>query len=74
MQFKDDITNEPLEQREDDKPESVQRRLDVYQKMIDPVLNFYRKKGLLAEFAGTESNVIYPEVKKYLTSFQSKKA
>jgi len=68
--FKDDVTNEPLEQREDDKPESVRKRLQVYQSMVDPVLNFYRTKKLLVEFVGTESNVIWPEVKKFLTQFQ----
>jgi len=62
-----------LVQREDDKPESVKQRLEVYQKMITPVLEFYRKEGLLKEFAGTESNVIWPKVKEFLIEFQSKK-
>lgn len=68
------MTNEPLEQRDDDKPESVRKRLEVYQSMVDPVLNYYRNKKLLAEFAGTESNVIWPEVKKFLTQFQQSPA
>jgi len=65
----DDLTGEKLVQREDDKPESVQKRLQVYQDMIQPVLDFYKDRNLLYEFQGTESNVIYPEVKKFLTSF-----
>ncbi len=59
-------------QREDDKPESVKQRLEVYQTMIAPVLDFYRKEGFLSEFAGTESNVIWPKVKEYLQGFQNK--
>lgn len=70
FQFKDDVTNEPLDQRDDDKPESVRKRLEVYQSMVDPVLKFYRDKKLLIEFSGTESNVIWPEVKKFLAQFQ----
>jgi len=42
LQGKDDVTGEPLEQRHDDKPETVQKRLEAYKKMTEPVLNFYR--------------------------------
>ena len=42
LQGKDDVTGEPLEQRHDDKPETVQKRLEAYKQMTEPVLNFYR--------------------------------
>jgi len=61
----DDVTGEALMQRPDDTPEAVTQRLQKYQQMIDPLLEFYSKQGILKGFAGTESNKIYPEVKKY---------
>ena len=46
----DDLTNEPLIQREDDKPETVLKRLDVYHEETKPLSDFYKKisdRGLL---------------------------
>ena len=39
----DDETGEPLVQRDDDKPESVRNRLEVFQNVTEPVLEYYRK-------------------------------
>jgi adenylate kinase len=36
-----------LYQREDDRPESVRVRMDVYEKSTSPLTDFYRRKGLL---------------------------
>ena len=44
-----------LYQREDDRPESVQRRIEVYQKETLPVLDFYRDKGLLLDVSGLDT-------------------
>merc|ERR1712183_964604 len=52
---KDDKTGEDLIQREDDKPESVRNRLEVFKAGTRPVLDYFREKGILAEFKGTES-------------------
>lgn len=41
-----------LYQREDDRPEAVKRRIEVYQTETLPVLDFYRQRGLLADVAG----------------------
>lgn len=38
----DDITNEPLIQRDDDKEETVRKRLDVYHRQTEPLINYYR--------------------------------
>merc|ERR1712096_238295 len=65
---KDDETGEDLVQREDDKPESVRNRLEVFQASTEPVLEFYRKMGILQDFHGTESKKIWPHVEKYLKS------
>ena len=46
----DDETGEPLVQREDDKPDTVLKRLDVYHEQTKPLTTFYkgqRDSGLL---------------------------
>ena len=35
--------------RDDDKPEAVQKRLEVYREQTAPLIDFYRKKGLLID-------------------------
>jgi adenylate kinase len=44
-----------LEQRDDDKPETVQRRLDVYHEQTEPLIKWYEDKGLLRRFDGARS-------------------
>lgn len=63
---KDDITGEKLIQREDDKPESVRRRLDLYTKTTEPLVDFYKEMSTLKTFQGTKSDVIYVDVKEWL--------
>ncbi|XP_063605791.1 GTP:AMP phosphotransferase AK3, mitochondrial-like isoform X2 [Penaeus indicus] len=63
---KDDVTGEPLVQREDDKPESVRHRLEVYATNTKPLKKFYEDLGILQVFHGTESNEIWPRVHKYM--------
>lgn len=38
----DDVTGEPLVQRDDDTPETVMQRLKAYQIQTEPVLEYYR--------------------------------
>src|SRR5262245_20775389 len=38
---KDDVTGEPLVQRDDDKEETVRKRLEVYQAQTRPLVDFY---------------------------------
>lgn len=40
---KDDVTGEPLIQREDDKEDTVRYRLDVYEEQTAPLKSYYRK-------------------------------
>ena len=42
----DDITGEALIQREDDAPEVIKKRLDVYFNETEPLLDFYKNKNL----------------------------
>src|SRR5215510_13048291 len=44
-----------LYQREDDREDTVRRRLDVFHQETAPVLAHYKKKGLLRRVAGTGS-------------------
>lgn len=65
---KDDVTGEPLTQRKDDQPEAVQKRLEIYSKTFNPILEFYKSKGILEEFSGKTSDEIWPYVFKFLST------
>jgi len=39
---KDDATGEPLIQRDDDKPETVKKRLEVYRQQTRPLVDYYQ--------------------------------
>ncbi|XP_021550073.1 GTP:AMP phosphotransferase AK3, mitochondrial isoform X2 [Neomonachus schauinslandi] len=62
----DDLTGEPLIQRDDDKPETVVKRLKAYEVQTQPVLEYYQKKGVLETFSGTETDKIWPYVYAFL--------
>ncbi len=54
-------------QRDDDLPETVQKRLLVYQEQTEPLINYYREKGLLESFDGQEPiKVLFEKVCKVL--------
>lgn len=42
-----DICGGELYQREDDKPEIVKHRLEVYNKQFKPIVEYYKEKGIL---------------------------
>jgi len=48
-----DIDGSELYQREDDKTETVQKRIEVYQKQTAPLIEYYSKQGLIHEVDGT---------------------
>lgn len=48
-----DIDGSELYQRDDDKPETVKRRIDVYMEQTSPLINYYRDEGTLVEVDGT---------------------
>lgn len=41
----DDVTGEPLVQRNDDKPEVLKERLSIYAEVTAPILNVFREAG-----------------------------
>jgi adenylate kinase len=43
VEGKDDVTGEPLVQRDDDKEEVVKKRLDVYHAQTEPLVEYYKK-------------------------------
>lgn len=72
VEGKDDVTGEPLVQRPDDKPEAVRKRLEIYESVTRPVIEFYKEKGILKEFEGRTSDEIWPKVTAYLDSIFNK--
>jgi adenylate kinase len=42
-----------LVQRDDDKPETVKRRLSVYHEQTEPLLSHFEERGVLRRFDGT---------------------
>jgi len=51
----DDETGETLIQRDDDKPEAIAHRLDVYLKQTEPLIAFYQEAGLLVNVDASPS-------------------
>jgi len=50
----DDVDGSPLFQRDDDKPETVQHRIDVYKAQTAPLIAYFKSAGLLVEVDGTQ--------------------
>lgn len=56
--LKDGICDEcgaVLQIRADDQPEIIAKRLDIYHKETEPLIQFFRQKGLLEEVKGSEN-------------------
>jgi len=67
IEGRDDITGEKLVQREDDKEEIVQSRLNTYHELTEPLVRYYQKQVILKAIdgAGSPEN-IYAEIKQTL--------
>ncbi len=50
-----DVCGEALILREDDKPETVKSRLDVYHEQTQPLIDYYKAQGILKEVDGTKN-------------------
>ncbi len=50
----DDIDGSQLYQREDDQPDTIRHRINVYQEQTAPLIDHYRDKGILVEIDGTQ--------------------
>jgi adenylate kinase len=50
-----DIDGSRLIQRDDDKPDVIEKRLDVYHAETEPLISYYDERGLLRRVDGTRS-------------------
>ncbi len=55
VKWVDDVDGSPLYQREDDKPETVRHRIEVYNEQTAPLIAYYEDKGILVEIDGTQA-------------------
>lgn len=53
--FRDDITDEPLTQREDDNEEVIKKRLIIYKNKTAPLIKYYETKNMLISLDATKS-------------------
>lgn len=54
-------------QRDDDKPETISKRLDTYQNQTAPLIDYYEKSGILVTVDGDRPvDEVYGDVKKLL--------
>ena len=64
MEGLDDITGEPLIQRKDDNAETLKTRIDIYNKKTEPLVEYYRRKGILLQVNSTNNiEEIFNEIK-----------
>lgn len=55
VEGKDDVDGADLVQRDDDRPETVRKRLEVYHSQTAPLIAYYEERGLLHRIDGTRS-------------------
>lgn len=60
VEGKDDVTGEPLIQREDDKEETVKKRLEVYVAQTKPLIDYYQQWGQ----RGAENGLAAPKYRR----------
>ncbi|HEL1587258.1 TPA: adenylate kinase [Streptococcus suis] len=66
-----DYKEEDFYQREDDKPESVQRRLEVNIAQGQPIIDHYRNKGLVHDIEGDQDiEVVFAAIDTVLTNLK----
>lgn len=58
-----DICGSDLVLREDDQPETVKKRLDIYHKQTQPLIVYYKSAGVLREVDGTQDmDMVFQEI------------
>ena len=61
---RDDVTGEPLLRRPDDEPEKIHERLKIYYENTQPLVDYFKKKGILKNFDGTSSDEMWKNINK----------
>eukprot|EP01088_Endostelium_zonatum_P005496 TRINITY_DN17183_c0_g1_i1.p1 TRINITY_DN17183_c0_g1~~TRINITY_DN17183_c0_g1_i1.p1 ORF type:complete len:233 (-),score=50.91 TRINITY_DN17183_c0_g1_i1:146-844(-) len=68
VEGKDDVTGEPLSERDDDKEETVRKRVAEYKSKTSPVLHYYKSKDLLCTVNGHQDiNVVTQQIEQCLS-------
>lgn len=63
VEGKDDVTGEPLIHRDDDKREVMQGRIEIYNKITTPVIEYYGTKGHLTTVDAMQNiNDVYKNI------------
>jgi adenylate kinase len=52
-----DQCGKPLHQREDDRPDTIKKRLTTYHEQTEPLKDYYEERSLLRRFDGTRDKV-----------------
>lgn len=67
VEGKDDETGEDLIQRPDDKEDAIVHRLEVYESQTKPLIDYYKKKGLIKEIdASVKPSDVFERLKSAL--------
>ena len=67
VEGKCDVCGDSLILRDDDKPETVKKRLDVYHTQTQPLIDFYTERKVLVEVDGTQSmDKVFDDIMKIL--------
>jgi adenylate kinase len=66
-----DIDGTPLVQRDDDKPETVRKRLATYHEQTEPLVERYEDEGLLRRFDGTRpADEVHDHIRKTISTLR----
>jgi adenylate kinase len=66
-----DQCGRPLRQRDDDRPEVIQKRLRTYHEQTEPLKDYYEERGLLRRFDGTrDKNEVHDHIRATLATLR----
>ena len=66
-----DYNEDDYYQREDDKPETVKRRLDVNIAQGAPIIEHYRKAGIVSDIQGNqEIDAVFADIEKAIAAMK----
>jgi adenylate kinase len=66
-----DQCGRPLRQRDDDRPEVIEKRLKTYHEQTEPLKDYYEDRGLLRRFDGTrDKNEVHDHIRATLATLR----
>lgn len=66
IQGRDDLTQEPLIQREDDKEEAVLKRLEVYHQQTEPLVQWYKNRPDQYRYVGISGTGAIEDIRRQI--------